>query len=75
MAYAYIKRKLKKSHKVVILGKQGRSYDDLVTLSHKLKINNDCIFTDSYQLMICPYSIMLHLYLYILLYMKDSVYQ
>lgn len=45
MAYAYIKRKLKKSHKVVILGKQGRSYDDLVTLSHKLKINNDCIFT------------------------------
>lgn len=44
LAYAYIKRKLKKYHKVVILGKPGRSYDDLVALSYELKINNDCIF-------------------------------
>src|SRR5690606_35896953 len=44
-AFAYIKEKLKKSYKIVILGKQGKSYDDLVNLSHKLKINNDCIFT------------------------------
>jgi len=45
LAYAYMKDKLKKDYKVVILGKQGRSYDDLVTLSHLLKISNDCIFT------------------------------
>jgi len=45
LAYAYIKERLKKCYKIVILGKQGKSYDDLVKLSHKLKISNDCIFT------------------------------
>lgn len=45
LAYAYIKERLKKCYKIVILGKQGKSYDDLVNLSHKLKISNDCIFT------------------------------
>lgn len=45
LAYAQIKEKLKKNYKVVILGKPGRSYDDLVKLCDELKICDSCIFT------------------------------
>lgn len=45
LAYAHIKERLNKNHKIVILGKPGRSYEDLVKLSEELKISDSCIFT------------------------------
>lgn len=44
-AYASIKEKLKRDYKVVVLGKPGRSYEDLVKLCDELKISDSCIFT------------------------------
>ncbi|MFA7573339.1 MAG: glycosyltransferase family 1 protein [Lutispora sp.] len=44
-AYACIKEKLNRDYKVVILGKPGRSYENLVKLCDELKISECCIFT------------------------------
>ena len=55
MAFAYIKSKLSRPFNVVILGKPGPSYDDLMKLCEKLKIVDDCIFTGYIPVPDMPY--------------------
>ena len=55
MAYAYIKNKLRKPFNIVILGKQGPSYNDLIKLCEDLNIRSDCIFTGYIPVPDMPY--------------------
>ena len=55
MAFAYIKSKLNRPFNIVILGKPGPSYDDLLKLCEKLKIADSCIFTGYIPVPDMPY--------------------
>lgn len=54
-AFANIKSKLKRPFNVVILGKAGPSYDDLIKLCENLRITEDCIFTGYIPVSDMPY--------------------